>query len=203
MDKKIKIGIWGTSITQGYNDFEEYGWVNRIRNILGEKIKPFALYNLGISAAMTPDILERFEVELKARKINVVVISAGTNDAAVQVATGKPRVSLEEYKNNLEGMITIARQYNVKHIIFTGALKVNEKLVSPCPWNTTLKCDNNVIVQYNDVLEQVAQNNDIVFVPLFDILSDKDLDDGLHPNSQGHQKMAEHIAPILEDNILK
>jgi lysophospholipase L1-like esterase len=37
---------------------------------------------------------------------------------------------------------------------------------------------------------------------MFDLLDEKDLIDGLHPNSQGHQKMFERVRDFLLENKL-
>jgi len=35
---------------------------------------------------------------------------------------------------------------------------------------------------------------------MYDLLQDEDLDDGLHPNAQGHKKMFERIKGFLIEN---
>ena len=37
---------------------------------------------------------------------------------------------------------------------------------------------------------------------MFNLLDTKNLDDGLHPNNSGHQKLCEEILKYLQDNYI-
>ncbi|MEA1963419.1 MAG: hypothetical protein U9M94_04270 [Patescibacteria group bacterium] len=38
------------------------------------------------------------------------------------------------------------------------------------------------------------------FIEMFDLLNDEDLEDGLHPNSDGHEKMFKRVRDFLIEN---
>lgn len=68
----MRVLVFGASITQGYWDTQG-GWVQRLRTHYDKKQiadltkdNP-SVFNLGVSADTTKDILERFEAETKAR----------------------------------------------------------------------------------------------------------------------------------------
>ncbi len=71
----------------------------------------------------------------------------------------------------------------------------------PIPWSDEEKFyDNDNIVKYNSVIEKVCDDNNLSFVNLLDLLEPSDLDDGLHPNSEGHKKMFLKIKEFLLKN---
>ena len=78
---EIHIGIWGDSITSGANDYEKGGWINML-NLSSKNNKEYTIiYNLGIEGDTSENLIKRFEVECKARKINVVLFAIGINDS--------------------------------------------------------------------------------------------------------------------------
>ena len=197
MKKEIKkIGIWGASITQGYNDFELYGWVNRLRELIKSDTKPFYIYNLGISGDMSDDIVNRFELEATARKVDTAIIAIGINDSAVWVESKENRVSTHDYKNNLEKLVKIANKLEIE-IVFVSSSIADDNIQNPCPWCPDIIYSTEQIFRYNKVMEEVSINNHIQFINLFDSLSVLDLHDGLHPNAKGHQKIAEQLAESI------
>jgi len=61
---------------------------------------------------------------------------------------------------------------------------------------------DDIIEKYNKTIEKFCQQNNIPFCPMYDLLNDNDLADGLHPNAQGHKKMFEQIKNFLEKEVL-
>ena len=59
------------------------------------------------------------------------------------------------------------------------------------------------IKKYNEVLKNICMESNIPFLEMLDIIDIKDLPDGLHPDSTGHEKMFQRIKEfILSNNIL-
>jgi lysophospholipase L1-like esterase len=56
---------------------------------------------------------------------------------------------------------------------------------------------NIVNQKYNDSLSGIAQTHKALFISIYDLLTDEELDDGLHPNQKGHQKLFETIKKVL------
>ena len=198
------ICIFGDSITWGAWDKEKGGWVNRLRLFL-EPLFDYKviLYNLGVSGDNTEDLLKRFKAEAEARKPNIIIFSIGANDSQYIDSKDNPRVNLEKFQENLNKLANQAKKITPK-IIFIGLTKVDESKTMPIPWNKRKYYTNENVIQYKSIIESFCQENKILFVDILDLLNKEDLDDGLHPNSQGHQKMFERIKDfLLEHKIIK
>ena len=195
-----RICVFGSSIAHGHNDSNGGGWCDRLKR---EYFKngEWSVYNLGISGDTSKDVLERFKKECEARSPKVVLMDIGINDSTFDKDLRRCRVLFRETKENLEKFIEISRRINSK-IIFIGLTKVIDKLLTPAPWQENLSYSNKDVKKYDKIIKEVADENDIPYCPMYDLLKDKDLNDGLHPNSVGHQKMFERIKSFLEKNIL-
>ena len=199
---KIRICVFGDSITWGAGDKKEGGWVNRARNYF--KISNFGvkMYNLGISGDNTNDLLKRFKTEAEARKPNMIIFAIGTNDSQYVDTKDNPRVNLNKFQNNLVELLNQAKEFT-QNIIFVGLTKVDETKTIPIPWNKRKYYTNENITQYNSTIKSFCEQNKILFVNIFDLLDVKnDLEDGLHPNARGHQKIFKKVKDFLEKNKL-
>lgn len=197
------ICIWGDSITWGMNDYEKEGWVNRLRHYFcNEPNEKLSVYNLGITDDDSDDLMERFEVECIARKPDVIIFSIGTNDSQYIQSKDHPRVSLEKYEENLQNLIDNAKKYSSK-IGFVGLTKVVENKVMPLPKGPTKYYDNENVKIYDNKLKEVVSKNNLSYLYMFDLLEDEELEDGMHPNPNGHEKMFQRIKTFLIENNLK
>jgi len=190
-----KILVFGDSIAYGAVDLEEGGWVNRLKNYLAREGKA-EVYNLGVSGNNTNDLLARFDVESQARNPKTIVFAIGIIDSSWVNSKGDPRVALKTFQDNITTLIGQARKYT-KRIIFVGLTKVNESKTNPIPWNTAVHYDNESIVQYNSALKTICEKENLVFIEVLDSLGNDDLEDGVHPNSEGHKKLFEKIKNAL------
>ena len=59
---------------------------------------------------------------------------------------------------------------------------------------------NAKINLYNLKIQEISQKNNLLFINMLDLLSSSDLEDGLHPNSQGHEKMFLRVKEFLLTN---
>lgn len=203
----MNILVFGASITWGAWD-REGGWVQRLRSFL-EKAQPGAhiVYNLGVSGDTSQDILERFDNEARARLEEgwgetLIIISVGANDSVTMVETGSLRVSLEEYSQNLLKLIEKARAFTDR-IAFVGFMPVDESETNPIPWAPEMAYRNDDIKQFNSAAREICRDSGILFIDLLPEIIGTDwkklLDDGVHPNSRGHEK----IFGIVRDALLK
>ncbi len=55
------------------------------------------------------------------------------------------------------------------------------------------------ITLYNNTLKEIAEQEKILFIDMLDVLENKDLEDGMHPTAQGHEKMYIRIRDFLLD----
>lgn len=190
---EYSICIFGASSTQGFYDIEKGGWADRLKAFLYEMTLKgddyYEVFNLGISGNTSKDLLDRFDDEAKRRDPTIVVISLGDNDSAFGV-------SLSAFEKNMQKIIGKAKKYT-KNILIVGCKKVNEKLTSPVEWDESLYYSNEKIKQYDNTLKMLAEKNKISYLRIFDLLSDDGLEDGLHPNSRGHEKIFQKVKDHL------
>jgi len=202
----VQILIFGDSITYGAWD-KEGGWVRRLRKFLDENYEDYLIYNLGISGNNTDDLIERFEFETKQRlKENdetIIIFAIGTNDSQFVHSENKNRIVLEKFKDNLQKLINLAQEFSSK-IIFVGLTPVDETKTTPIPWNTDKSYKNEYIQKYNETIKNICDENKIYFIEVFEKLKETNyqelLEDGLHPNSVGHQKIFEVVKDFLIEN---
>jgi lysophospholipase L1-like esterase len=57
-------------------------------------------------------------------------------------------------------------------------------------------------IMYNAAIKSFCDQNTILFVDMIDVIDKQDLEDGMHPTAQGHEKMFVRIKGFLEDNKL-
>jgi lysophospholipase L1-like esterase len=205
-----QILAFGDSITDGAFDTEG-GWANRLhRYFMSENIKDDLagdenhwLYNLGISGDLTEDLLDRIEVESKARKIDrpdkesAFIFAIGTNDSCAKDTADNYRSSPVEFKDNMSKLVKFAKRYTNK-IIIVGLLPVDENCTQPI-YGKYWYC-NDRISQFNKVAKQLASNEGVGFIDLFTDFqkiqgTGSYLIDGIHPNTRGHEWIYEQIKP--------
>lgn len=184
----MNIGIWGDSITYGGGDSEALGWPGRLRKSLSST-DDIALYNFGICGDTTEDLLKRFDVEAEAIEPSEVIFAVGINDSKYPVGLETSKVPLEDYKSNLEALITKAKRFT-ESMVIVGATKVNDDICNH--WN--VRFINEEIEKYNAAMAKLAAMHNLKYIDVFEVLNPTtDLADGLHPNAQGYQKMFEVI----------
>jgi lysophospholipase L1-like esterase len=108
-------------------------------------------------------------------------------------------VPIEKFQNNLQELVNQAKKFTNK-IIFIGLTKVDESKTMPIPWDTIKFYDMDNVSKYNSIIKNFCQKNKLLFIDMLDLLQNEDLEDGLHPNPQGHKKMFEEIKKFLVDN---
>lgn len=204
-----RILVFGDSIAWGAWDIER-GWVERLRKYYNEKNLSGSnfwclIYNLGISGNGVSDVLERFEFETKQRlkedEETIIIFAVGINDSVFVHSKGATRSSGEEVREKVKELVEKARKYSSK-IVFVGLTPVDESLVNPIPWIPNESLQNKYVKEHNNVIKEVCEEEGIGFVNVFEkFLSldyEKLLEDGLHPNSEGHEKIFEMVKDYLE-----
>lgn len=190
-----RICIFGDSITWGAIDPENGGWATQLRRYFETNDYDISVYNQGISGDNTNDLLARFEVECKAREPQIIIFAIGINDSQHVKSSGVKGVSVERFQNNLMELVKQAKNFSEK-IAFIGLTKVDQSSI-PKIWGTEKFYDNDIIAKYNAVIEKISSEHVLPFLDLLALLEISDLDDGLHPNSEGHKKMFLRIKDFL------
>lgn len=206
-----QILIFGASTTYGAWD-REGGWASRLRKFIDEKnlSNPdfeCLVYNLGISGDTTEDLLERFEFETEQRIDDdyetIFIFAIGISDSQFVHGKNNLRTSQQKFRENIKKLISLAKKYSSK-IIFVGPSPADEAKTTPVSWNKDVSYKNEYIKEYGEIIKSVCAGNKIDFIEIFDEWMKMDykklLEDGLHPNSEGHKIMFETIRDYLTKN---
>jgi lysophospholipase L1-like esterase len=189
----MEIGVWGDSIVYGAGDHEALGWVGRLRKSFPAE-DYVEVYNRGVCGDTTRDLLKRFAVELESIRPETVIFAIGVNDSLYREEKANTAVPLEAFRENMRSLIAQAKG-TAKAVHIIGLTRVNESLVQPIPWSTTGKCyANDVVRAYDDALRATAEEAGANYIAVLDALTEEDLEDGLHPNAQGYEKLARRIS---------
>lgn len=193
----MNILIFGDSITWGAYDPEQGGWAARLRNHFEGQNKDIDVYNLGVSSDTTADLLARIEAEARSREPHFIIFAIGINDAQFIHSTNGSRVSLEEFRQNLAKLLSIAKKFTDK-VIFVGLTKVDESKTTPCPWKPDKSYYNENIRRLDNAIKKFCEDNKLKFIQVDSVVENDDLVDGLHPNTKGHIKIFNRMKPEVE-----
>lgn len=191
-----RICIFGDSITWGVEDVEKGGWVDRLKTYKFSQDRLADVYNLGISADTTDDVLARFEAEATARGCDALVFAIGTNDSLFLVEEHRNNTPLGSFEKNLHELIVLGRKIT-DQMTFIGLTMVDETKTRPVAWRHGIHYTNEFVSAYDAVIKKVCAQEGIGYIPMFDMLAPEDLSDGLHPNAEGHRKMFERMTEAL------
>lgn len=197
MEKSIC--VFGDSTAWGAWDKEKGGWVNRLWLYLAQVNSETELYNLSISGGTSETILQRFENEAKIREADILIFQTGGNDAAYEKTEDNYLVSPDKFRRNIQEIIEKAKKIS-DIIVFIGFKNVDESKTKPVPWREVYYTNDN-IKNYNHVMKEICEKNNIFFLEIYALLENDDLDDGLHPNDIGHQKIFEKVKDLLLSKV--
>jgi acyl-CoA thioesterase I len=197
---KRRICVFGDSTAYGKWDPERGGWVGRLWLETAKRKGEddyVSVFNLSISGGTTETILERFEKETEVRWANAFIFQTGGNDASYRGEIGKHKVDPETFKKNLEEIIKRARAIT-DEIIFVSIHNSDESKTMPVYWGDVYYV-NEALQKYNAILKEVCEENNILFLDR-GLLEMNELEDGIHPNSAGHEKIFQKVKQFLKDN---
>jgi len=205
--------VFGASIAYGAWDTQG-GWVQRLRSYTDQKAlddPPYysRLFNLSVSGDTSTDLLQHMDQEIQPRiskeAKRLFLISIGVNDSGYIRATKENVVPLEQFEQNIQKIINLAKQY-CRDIVFVGISPVDESKVDPTPWRIEWSYLNEHIKMYNKTIESLCKKNNVNFIDVLSVLEKLSLDsilaDGIHPNNAGHKKIFEIVKKSLEKNRL-
>jgi|SRR5271157_686043 len=207
----MKIIVFGDSVADGERD-EEGGWVQRLKRSIDAKRMPdskannIPVYNLSVSGDNTEGLLKRFDSEIRYLLDKdtplTILFAIGLNDSAFFMNNNANWVSRKRFAENLKSLVAMAKKYTGQ-IIFIGLTPVDESKTTPIPWREELHYRNEYVKEYDAEIKKMCKENDILFIDIFGAFSKTNyktlLEDGLHPNSQGHKKIFEIVKAYLID----
>jgi lysophospholipase L1-like esterase len=201
--------VFGASIVWGNWDGEG-GWVQRLKRVtdgmsIRDKKRDIMLYNLGVPGDSTRELLKRVKPEMNARVDEgeevTLIFSVGSNDSYCFSKEGSFNVTPEEYRENLAGLLGIARESEAR-AIFVGFPTVDRR-VDPVPWRPEISYKIEHVKEYNDILREFCRENGPHFIDIFKLFEGREkelLEDGVHPNSEGHKLIFEAVRDFLARN---
>ncbi len=208
----MRIIVFWDSISEGMWDYEKGGWVHMLKmdywkNFGYDRI----IYNASISAYNSEHIINIFQSNFDAlcrrdwssEKEAKIIFAFGINDSSIFSATWKPQVSLENFVQNIKSLIDMCQKHSlIQNVIFISAINIDEV---ECNRDISRWSDhsyyNNTISDYNKILHDLATDTTCWYIDVFWIMNPDDFVDGLHPNTQGHQKIYMKVQEYLEKKL--
>ncbi|MCK9634899.1 MAG: arylesterase [Methylobacter tundripaludum] len=174
------IVVLGDSISAGYGIEVSQGWVALLQQKLDQQGTGHIIHNESISGDTTAGGLARIDAALALHKPAVVIVELGANDGL----RGLPPTLI---KNNLAGIIQLARQNGAKVLLLSMKIPPNY--------------GKRYIDLFYTIYPQLATELGIPYVPFImeDVALTQDMmqQDGLHPNAKGQPVIADKVWPQL------
>lgn len=173
--------FFGNSLTAGYGLDPELAFPNLIQQkIDGEKAN-YSVINAGLSGETSAGGLSRIDWVMN-QSIDIFILELGAND-------GLRGLPLESTKKNLQGIIDKVKQkYPDVAFVIAGMM---------VPPNMGETYGN----EFEIIYRELASKNNATLIPFLlegvAGIPDLNLPDGVHPNVEGHQIVADNVWKIL------
>jgi acyl-CoA thioesterase-1 len=172
----------GTSLTAGQGVEPEEAYPALVQQKIDTAGLPFRVVNAGVSGETSAAGLRRMDWLLKQR-VDVLVLELGAND-------GLRGQDIEDMHTNLQAIVNQTRAAYPDADFVIAGMEAPPNLGS------------GYTQQFRDVFRNLASENSAALIPfLLDrVAAEPELNqmDGIHPNSEGHQIMAETVWEVLE-----
>jgi len=187
-ENPFRILILGDSLTEGYGVSAQQAFPSLLEKKLNDefssdKNSSYEIINAGISGSTSSGGVSRIEWLLKS-KPDFLILALGGND-------GLRGVPVEETKNNLEKIILAAKSKDIPTLL--AGMKM--------PPNYGIEYTR----EFSKLFEDLANQENVPLIPfLLEGVGGNpamNLPDRIHPNSAGHQKIAETVYQILINHL--
>jgi acyl-CoA thioesterase I len=172
----------GTSLTAGYRVGEHVAYPAVIQQKIDEAGLPFRVVNAGISGETSAGGLRRIDWSLQ-QPVDVLVLELGAND-------GLRGLDPDAMRANLDEIITRTRQRYPATAVLLAGMEAPPNL------------GDAYTSSFRSVFSDLAAKHDAALLPflLDGVAGDAalNLDDGIHPNVEGHRVLADHVWTVLE-----
>ncbi|MBE6455723.1 MAG: SGNH/GDSL hydrolase family protein [Alphaproteobacteria bacterium] len=196
------IGIIGDSIAHGYYDEKDLGWFTRLGKIILENHPDTYLFNnMSQSGDNIADTTNRAIFEVLSRHFDLILVNTGINDLRRR-KNSDLQLDFSEgaqimYWNKLFDILALTKA----KIVVLDLTPVIENRYTE---QASLIRYNSDIERYNQIIKEICNQKNINFFARYDKWKNRNLDilykDATHPNSEGHQIMAEEVYDYLEQN---
>ena len=185
----------GDSLTEGSDLEKNYTWPHLVENQI-----QVTVINRGIGGDTSGGLLSRFYPDVVRYQPEVVVILCGTNDLWWDL-------DINVILANIFAMTSQAQHCNIVPIVglplplHLESIRHQNMTAPVAGWD---KCRHK-LSDLVDALSRSAKESDIACLDFYHPFLDKNdkvqgkyfLEDGLHPNKQGHRLMAEKMVQLL------
>lgn len=184
LKKEKRVVFMGNSITEGWvsnrpDFFRENNYIGR-----------------GISGQTSYQFVVRFREDVIKLQPKLVIINAGTNDAAENTGPFNAEITM----GNIISMVEMAKANKIK-VILTSVLPA-----SGFGWNKKITDAADRIARLNEMICAYAEENKIPYVDYYGKMvsgSERSLNpvytrDGVHPTKEGYEVMEALIKPVID-----
>jgi acyl-CoA thioesterase-1 len=172
----------GNSLSAGLGVDSDAAFPSLIQQKIDSLGWDFRVVNAGVSGETSSGGLGRIEWVLR-EKVDVLVLELGGND-------GLRGISADVTKRNLQEIVSRTRGVYPDAEIVLAGMQIPPNLGA------------EYTAQFRDVFPELALRNDIHLIPfLLEGVGGVDSmmqDDGIHPNTAGHRKVAENVWEVLD-----
>jgi len=177
--------FFGDSLTAGYGIDYDQSYPKVLQSMLSEQSLNWKVIPSGVSGETSAGGLQRIDWILRS-PIDVFVLALGGNDGLRGIDLSSTRANLIAIANR------VREKYPDTHIVIAG-MKMPPNL------------GKTYTDEFEDLYPSVAETLGATLIPflLEGVGGDPELNqrDGIHPNPEGHKKIAEHLfsslAPVL------
>ena len=187
----------GDSLTEGDEIKKPYTWPVLLENQLNVEV-----VNTGIGGDTSGGLLSRFYPDVVQREPDAVLIMGGTNDLWWDL-------EMNTVLANIFAMTCQAEYHQIAPLVGTPlplCMEKVEKTDMMAPLNGFDRCLEK-LARMVEALRTSCEQSEVPLVDFFGlfmdekngVISDYYLEDGLHPNREGHRLMARKAADIMKD----
>lgn len=181
-DEPLRLVFLGDSLTAGYGIAPEQAYPALIEAQIAEQDWPIEIHNAGLSGETTAGGKRRLKW-LQRRPIDILVVALGGND-------GLRGIDTEASKGNLADLIDAARAHNPGIRIVLAGMQMPPNM------------GDTYTAAFRAMYPQLAKEKDVALIPflLEDVggVPEMNLPDGIHPNPEGHQRIAQEVWKTLQ-----
>jgi acyl-CoA thioesterase I len=186
--KMITILALGDSLTAGYGLSRPEAYPALIAEKMRSANYQFAVINAGSSGDTTAGGLQRLPELLRRKKLDILILALGINDAF----RGVP---VEEMRTNLQAIIDQTRARHPGVTIIIAGMQL------------PLAASDGYVRAFGDLFGELAGKNHTALIPylLEGVGGNPDLNqpDLVHPNAAGQRILAENVWRVLEPILRK
>ena len=186
--KVITIIALGDSLTAGFGLSRKEAYPALIAEKMRSANYKFEVINAGSSGDTTAGGLRRLAPLLRKKRIDVLILALGINDAF----RGVP---IEQMRSNLQAIIDQTREHHPRVAIILAGMQF------------PIATGNGYVQAFSDMFGALAEKNHAAFIPylLEGVGGNPELNqpDLIHPNAAGQRILAENVWRVLEPILRK